>query len=301
MDGVPLDGSWERPGRNPLGAGLAGILICGALYSALGGLVLSVITLIVTSVDTSWAGSGDFLVMISRFYARFQVPILLVTTVGEFSIFLGLTLVLVRRWHSSRPSDYLGYRRPAAVDLVLAGIGAISVVPIAELLDAWTYVLLPVLRELRGGQESLLTIHSPLALVLVVGTIAVTPAICEEALFRGWLQTTLQRRLSIPLAIVVQGLLFALFHTNPLSVVALAFVGFYLGFLFQRSGTLFASMTAHCLYNGTIIALVNLRPRALLTASGGFTLPLTAAAIGIFALSVVLIELRSRRREAFRR
>jgi uncharacterized protein len=298
MDGVPLDGSWERPGRNPLGAGFAGILICGALYSTLGGLVLSVITLIVSAFDRSWMGSGDFLVMIGRFYARFQVPILLVTAVGEFSIFLALTVTLVRRWHSSRPADYLGYRRPDPVYLVLAAIGAISVVPIAEILDAWTYVLLPVLRELRGGQESLLAIHTPLELVLVVGTIAITPAICEEALFRGWLQTTLQRRLSLPLAIIVQGVLFALFHTNPLSVVALAFVGFFLGFVFQRSGTLFASMTAHCLYNGTILVLVNVRPRALLTARGDFPFPLTAAAIAVFAASVLLIELRSRRGRA---
>jgi membrane protease YdiL (CAAX protease family) len=301
MEGIPLDGSWERPGRNPLGAGFAGILICGALYSTGGALVLSIIMLIVTSFDRSWIGTGGFLEIINRYYARFQVPILAVTAVGELTIFLLLTFVLVRRWHSSRPADYLAYRRPAAVDLILAGIGAVSVVPLAQLLDAWTYVLLPVLRELRGGQESLLSIHSPLQLLLVVGTIAFVPAVCEEVLFRGWLQTTLQRRLSIPLAIVIQGVLFALFHTNPLSVVALAFVGFYLGFVFQRSGTLFASMTAHCLYNGTILALINLHPRGLFDLKGGFPLPVTAAAIVVFALAVLSIEIRSRRKWAHAR
>jgi membrane protease YdiL (CAAX protease family) len=117
-------------------------------------------------------------------------------------------------------------------------------------------------------------------------------------LFRGWLQTTLQRRLSIPLAILIQGVIFALFHTNPLSVVALAFVGFYLGFVFQRSGTLFASMTAHCLYNGTILLLINVHPRGLFNLSSGFTPLVAAAATAVFALCVLLIEIRSRHRRA---
>jgi uncharacterized protein len=293
--GVPLDGSWERPGRNPLGAAVSGILICGALYSTLGGLVLSVIMLVATAMDPAWAGSGGFLEILSRYYARFQVPILAVTAVGELTIFLALTLALVRRWHSSSPAAYLGYARPSAVDLLLAGIGAVSLVPIAELLDAWTYVLLPVLRELRGGQESLLSIHTPLQLVLVVGTIAFVPAVCEEVLFRGWLQTTLRRRLSLPLAIAIQGVIFALFHTNPLSVVALAFVGCYLGWIFQRSGTLFASMTAHCLYNGAILALVNLHPRALVSAQGNIRTPVMGASLLVFALIVLLVELRRRK------
>jgi uncharacterized protein len=292
---IPLDGSWERPGRNPLGGGVTGIILCGALYTILGSLVLSVIMFAVSAHDPSWLGRGSFLKILSRYYARFQLPILAVTAVGEFAIFLGLTFALVRRWHSSRPAAYLGYRQPAALDILLAGIGAVSVVPVAELLNSWVYLLLPVLRELQGGQESLLSIRSPLQLALVAGTIALTPAICEEVLFRGWLQTTLRRRFSAPLTIAIQGVIFALFHTNPLSVVALAFVGFYLGYLFERSGSLFASMTAHCLYNGTIVAVMNLRPAFLVNQRGDTKFSVMAAAAVVFAASVLLMELRHRK------
>jgi uncharacterized protein len=295
---IPLDGSWERPGRNPLGGGVTGILLCGSLYTILGSLVLTAIMFVVSFHDPTWMGRGSFLKILSRYYARFQLPILGVTAVGEFAIFLALTFALVRRWHSSRPAAYLGYRRPAAVDILLAGIGAISVVPVAELLNSWVYLVLPVLRELQGGQESLFSIRSPLQLVLVAGTISLTPAICEEVLFRGWLQTTLRRRFSAPLAIVIQGIIFALFHTNPLSVVALAFVGFYLGYLFERSGSLFASMTAHCLYNGTIVAVMNLRPAFLLNQRGDTRASVMAGAVVVFAASVLLVELRHRKGHA---
>lgn len=293
-----LDGSWERPGRNPLNAGIAGTLLCGTLYSALGSLILSVTVAVITSRDRSWIKTDSFLEIVRGYYTRFQIPILLVTAVAEFAVFFGLTFLLVQRWHSSRPARYLAYARPAALDLVLAGVGAAAVVPLAELLNSWSYVLFPVLRELRSGGASLLAIRSPGQLVLVVGAVAITPAVCEEVLFRGWLQGTLRRRLSVPITILIQGILFALFHMSPLSIVALAFVGFYLGYLFDRCGTLFASMTAHCIYNLTIIGFMNVDPHWpwLVTPSGDIALQAVAVSTAVFALTVVLIEMSSRRR-----
>jgi len=286
-----LDGSWEQPGRNPLRAGIAGLLLCGALYSTIGAIVLSIIAAIVTAHDPSWVRGTGFVDFLLGYYKKLQVPILVVTAVMEYAVFLGLTLVLVRAWHSSRPARYLAYTRPRALDLVLSGLGAITVVPLAELLDSWSYYLFPVLRQLRGGEAALLGIHSPGQLVLVVFAISITPAICEEAIFRGWLQRTIRRRASAVLSIVVTGVIFALFHMSPLSVVALAFVGFYLGFLFERFGTLFASMTAHCLYNLTIIGLVNIDIpwRWLTTSSGDIALPTQLGAILVFALVVLAI------------
>ncbi len=293
-----LDGSWEQPGRNFLWAGIVGLLICGALYSTLGGLVLSIVTLVASARDSSWLSVRSFTDFLLSYYQRFQTPILVVTAVMEFAIFFGLTFLLVRRWHSSRPAGYLQYNRPAALDLILAGLGAITVVPLAQLLDSWSYMIFPVLRELRGGESTLLSVHSPRQVALVVFAVSITPAICEEAVFRGWLQRTIRRRASALVSILVTGFLFALFHMSPLSIVALAFVGFYLGYLFDRCGTLFASMTAHFLYNLTIIVLVNTDPHWpwLVTSSGDIAAPAVVGAIVVFALVILALELRFRAR-----
>ncbi len=297
LTGSPTrDGSWERPGRNPLGAGVAGLLICGGLYSTLGGLVLSVVVAVMTPSHPSWLDTGSFIDLLLSYYRTFQLPILAVTMVMEIAVFLGLVVQLVRRWHSSRPLAYLSFRRPAALDLLLAGIGAVAVVPLAELLDRWSYVILPPLRELSGGEASLLAIASPWQAALVIGAVAVTPAVCEETLFRGWLQGTMRRTLRPVATIIIQAVLFSLFHLSPLSIVALAFVGVYLGWLFERCGTIYASMTAHCLYNGTIIALINLGPRWLVSESGSFVLPAIGASLAVFALAVLLLEMRGRTR-----
>jgi membrane protease YdiL (CAAX protease family) len=296
--GAARDGSWERPGRNPLIAVLVGLLVCGGLYSTLGGVVLSIVVAVMTPLRGSWLVTDNFIDLLLSYYRTFQVPILAVTMVMEFLLFFGLVVLLVSRWHAGRPFAYLSYRRAPALDLVLAGLGAVAVVPLAELLDRWSYVILPPLRELSGGEASLLSAAAPWQAALVIAAVALTPAVCEETLFRGWLQGTLRRRLRAVPVIIIQAVLFSLFHLSPLSIVALAFVGMYLGWLFDRVGSIYASMTAHCLYNGTIIALVNIDapPRWLVSATGTFTLPMLGVSLVVFAAVVLLMETRNRRR-----
>ncbi|MCX7029695.1 MAG: type II CAAX endopeptidase family protein [Spirochaetes bacterium] len=296
LPGVPLDGSWERPGRNPLIASIAGLVICGGVYSTLGGTVSGIIAALDMLRDPSWLSTGRLVDILVEYYRRFQVPILVVTTVAQFAVFFALAVVLVRRWHSSRPFRYLSYRPPAAVDLVLAGAGAVAIVPLAEVVNRWSYLVLPPLRELAAGEAALLAVRTPWQAVLVFGAVAVTPAVCEETLFRGWLQGTLRRKLAVVPAIIVQAVLFALFHMSPLSIVALAVVGLYLGWLFERTGTISASMTAHGLYNATIIAVTNVLPRWLADASGDFSLPVIGGSLAAFVIVLALVELGARRR-----
>ena len=290
-----LDGSWERPGRNPVFGAVAGLIICGGVYSTLGGTVSGIVAAFDALRDPSWL-SGRLLDILVEYYRRFQVTILVVTMVAQFAVFFALAVALVRRWHSSRPFSYLAYARPAALELALAAAGAVAIVPLAELLDRWSYVVLPPLRELAAGEATLLAVRAPWQAALVFGAVAVTPAVCEELLFRGWLQGTLRRRLAPAPAIAVQAVLFSLFHMSPLSIVALAFVGLYLGWLFERTGTLYASMTAHGLYNATIIAIANLQPHWLADASGNFSPPVLAGSLAALAIVLALIELRARQR-----
>jgi membrane protease YdiL (CAAX protease family) len=291
-----LDGSWEGPGRRPLVGAIAGLVLCGAVYSALGGAASGAIAALELLRDPSWLDAGRLVDVLVAYYKRFQVSILLVTTVGEFAVFFALAVALVHRWHASRPFRYLSYRRAPAADLVLAGAGAAAIVPLAELVNRWAYLVLPPLRELEAGEAALLAIRSPLSAVLVIGAVAVTPAVCEETLFRGWLMGTLRRGLTLTPALAVQAVLFALFHMSPLSIAALVVVGFYLGWVFERTGTIAASMVAHGLYNATLICVTNLEPHWLVGDGGGFSLPAIGGSLAAVTAVLALLELRARRR-----
>lgn len=306
IEGDPaLTGTWEKPGKSLIAAAFSLVLIAGSLYFAAGSIVMLPVTLVMLARDTSWAAGGGFLEIIERYYSRLQVPILTVSSLAQFVILLALTLFLVRRWHTRRIGAYFGYRAPPAVDLALAAAGAIAMVPLAGLLSAWYYHFFPVLRQISRASSLLLSARSPGQAALVVFTIAVTPAICEEALFRGYFLRTLSRRMGPMAAITLSGVVFALYHRSPLGLLSLVLAGVYLGFVYQRTRSLYVSMACHFLYNLTIIALTNLRGSAFLLAEDvdRKSLLVAAAATVVLAAGVVLIAVRgaARGRGAMRR
>ena len=294
QDDPALTGTWEKPGRSPIAAAFSLVLTVGSLYFAAGSFVMLPITLVMMARDASWAAGRSFIEVVERYYSRLQVPILAVTSLAQFGILLALTLVLVRAWHTRAIGAYLGYRAPPAIDLALAAAGAVAMVPLAGLLSAWYYHFFPVLRQISRASSLLLSARTPGQAALVVFTIAVTPAICEEALFRGYFLRTLGRRMGPLAAITLSGVVFALYHRSPLSLLSLVLAGVYLGFVYQRTGSLYVSMACHFLYNLTIIALTNLRGSVFLLAEDldGRSLLVAGAATAVLAAMVVLIFLR---------
>lgn len=92
---------------------------------------------------------------------------------------------------------------------------------------------------------------------LLLALAAVTPAICEELLFRGLLLRTLLRRHSPALAIGASASTFALLHWTPEAAarVAPTFVlGLLLGWVVWRSRSLWMGMLVHGVYNATLLA-----------------------------------------------
>ncbi|NND99549.1 MAG: CPBP family intramembrane metalloprotease [Pirellulaceae bacterium] len=94
----------------------------------------------------------------------------------------------------------------------------------------------------RGHSESGFLI--PLALM-----IGITPAICEEILFRGYVQTRLARSFGPTAGVLVASILFAGFHLDFVHSVAVFPLGLFLGFVVWRSGSLFPAMIAHFVNN----------------------------------------------------
>jgi hypothetical protein len=81
----------------------------------------------------------------------------------------------------------------------------------------------------------------------VISTLA---GICEEALFRGALQSGLTPHIGAAPALVIASLAFGLAH--PISkqyVLSATMIGFLLGWLFIATGNLLAPMIAHAVYD----------------------------------------------------
>lgn len=101
-----------------------------------------------------------------------------------------------------------------------------------------------------------MTLSSPPMLAVALFTILIAAPAIEEFLFRGFLQTYLKRYVSVKWAIVLSSLCFALFHLAPsqgignISLVASLFTfALYLGFIYERQASLFASFALHMTFN----------------------------------------------------
>jgi membrane protease YdiL (CAAX protease family) len=91
--------------------------------------------------------------------------------------------------------------------------------------------------------------------VLLAGV--VFAAFCEELLFRGLVQRTLEIFREPASAIVSSSVLFALVHFNPWSSIQILLLGLVLGYVAWKSGSVFPSMIIHGLNNLISLLMLN--------------------------------------------
>jgi membrane protease YdiL (CAAX protease family) len=102
---------------------------------------------------------------------------------------------------------------------------------------------------LESTTEKLVTANSMPEFILIVIVIAVTPAICEEFLFRGLVFKNFEKMIPASKAIFFTGLLFALFHFHPFNLIPLTVLGIFLTFIVYHSGSIYTSIVCHFLNN----------------------------------------------------
>jgi len=113
--------------------------------------------------------------------------------------------------------------------------------------------------------EKLLAGLANVPLWLVLATLAVAPAVCEELLFRGYLLRALLAATSQRNAIVVSAFLFGGFHvltTDALGAGRLlpsTFLGLILGWVAWRTASAVPGMLLHALHNGLLLVLAYYR------------------------------------------
>lgn len=94
------------------------------------------------------------------------------------------------------------------------------------------------------------------ALIINLLVIAVTPAICEELIFRGGLQRTLGRWFTNPhVAIWTSAIIFSTIHFQFFGFFPRMFLGAAFGYIYFWTGSLWYAMFAHFINNGYAVAI----------------------------------------------
>lgn len=250
---IPLDGWFERHHVGPVFLAIFGLIAAFVLFQ----LIISPVAMIIIFAAQGIQPAellGGFETLIEE-HAR---SLLTANTIGQvFGI--AVPAYLLARLHSSRPGAFLRFRPGDGVLIVLAVIGLLALTPAIQWLGTVNEQLpLPdFIRQFEQSQleliERVLNIDTGLAFNLVV--LAVTPAFCEEVLFRGYVQRQLERGTGVVAGILISGIVFGLYHLRLTQAIPLCVLGIYLAWLVWRTGSLWPAIVVHFMNNAMAVAV----------------------------------------------
>ncbi len=168
-----------------------------------------------------------------------------------------------------RPLLFLGFRRaektfiyPVAILLLLVAVPLVSWLGEINQLIPLPASLIDLEKEAARQLEAFLKAKSGWDVTLNLLIMALLPAVCEEACFRGSLQRILIHIFRSPWAgIVVTAIFFSAFHMQFQGFLPRMFLGLLLGALFWYGSSLWPNIIAHFFYNGIQVVLVIYYPR----------------------------------------
>jgi membrane protease YdiL (CAAX protease family) len=224
-------------------------------------------------------------------------------TLGQWVAFAGLA-VLMARWSTAGWKPFLRWRRPDWGGFALAGVGWF----VGYAFILWLGQVnsaLPVpefFREFESMQAEMLErllIGAGLPTWMLFGAIAITPAVCEELMFRGYLQRQVERGTGLVWSIVLVGILFGAYHLQVTKVLPLAMLGVYLGFVVWATGSVWTGAMVHLLNNGLAVlavAFVQNRPNLDMAAIESTAIPWYVGVVsGLLAVGVCFLIYNRRR------
>lgn len=120
--------------------------------------------------------------------------------------------------------------------------------------------VLPLPWEFLEGMSDFLAAETTARVLWLLALVAVTPAICEEVLFRGVLLAGTRGRFPLTGVIILNGLIFGVFHVPAATVYRFlpsAVLGMLLAWAVSRTRSIWTGMLMHFLNNGSIVILAS--------------------------------------------
>ncbi len=248
-----FEGSWERPGKNLTAAAVLGLIIVGILYFY-GLNIVAGIAVFTKGVGLPEKGSS-FIQRMTSSIMRTKNPIRVSVTISEFIFMLLPTIWIVGRWHSKKVLSYIRFRRIPLVEIFLAIVTTIFFIPVSSFIGEFLMKELHFPDFLAQINDQIFTSYTPTELLWLVFVVCITPAICEETLFRGYFQRTLERNLGLK-SVFIAGIIFGLYHMEPINLISLSLLGILFGYFYYRSKSIIPGMAAH--FTNNLLAVLSL-------------------------------------------
>lgn len=293
---LPLDGYFEREQFSPLLMGGLVLVVGFVVFQVIGALATAAL-LVPQLVSGGEVATGDPQAVMQSIGAEAIIG----NSIGQ-ALGLGGLAVLVAGWHTGQRWGFLRLRRPPWQAVVGGLVGLVTLTPALS----WLIQLnqqLPLPESLRFLEDMRMEtirmiLESDLGLVANVVGLAVVPALCEEVIFRGYAQRQFERAAGVAGGIALAGVLFGIYHLDPLQALPLAVLGTYLAYLTWRTGSLWPAIFVHFANNAFAVITTELgsaqAAEAAAGAEGAASWPWYAVLGGLILFAAVLFLLHTR-------
>ena len=242
-----------NPLISPIAAAIIGLVGAFFLYQIVGG----AITLLIFGMDLKSA----------------PINALRLLTAGGQILFILLPALVFAKWIYEDVSTIIRFKLPDWKEFALFIFGIIILTPLLQnylyiqnFVFAYLAKVSPFFQNIKSALDSLdkmientygnlLSTNSVLEGIFVIIIVSVVPAICEETMFRGFIQKSFEFKLKPFWAALITAFFFGLYHFNPYGLIPLIGLGLYFGFAAYTSNSIFIPMTLHFLNNFAAIIL----------------------------------------------
>lgn len=208
----------------------------------------------------------------NAFYAFIEQEInlqLLANTIGQFLI-IGIGSLFIARLSANKKDLWkflrIKYDNRTGYITLLAAILILVLYPTVNFLG-WLNSFVPAPESWLEIQEMMMTLITSFlkenSIILALFYIGITPAICEEIMYRGYIQRSLEKSGGIWVAIIVSGVMFGAFHMQITHILPLSFLGIILAYLTYISDSLIPAIVAHFVNNGGQVIASSFYPAML--------------------------------------
>lgn len=159
--------------------------------------------------------------------------------------------------------------------------------------------ILNILQEINLFKEQFQTMNDMLSPVMegnifiIILTVGIVAPFTEEFIFRGVIYKTLNKIISIKWSIILQGILFGVFHMNLIQGTYAAFLGILFGYLTYKSKSIWPAIIMHITNNIIAIVLGFVLDYVAMNIIGY----LTFVALGITGIMISILNIKSNNRE----
>ncbi len=242
-----LHGVQIFPKISPVAAAIIGLVGSLFLYQIVGGLL----TLLIFGLDLKNAPVSG---------------IRLMTMAGQI-LFILLPALVFAKYFYEDVTEIIRFKYPHWEEVLLFLLGIIILIPMfqfylsiqnyfinilasnSHLVHSIKSLLDKVNDAVNNSYGDLLSAHSVFEGIFVILIVAVVPAICEETMFRGFIQRSFEFKLKPVWAALITAVFFGLYHLNPYEIIPLILLGFYFGFAAYKSDSIFVAYSLHFFNN----------------------------------------------------